>query len=160
MNDETSPAVRVFALGGLGEIGLNSMIVSAGKDAFFIDAGLMFPDDSMPGVDVVIPDMDVVLQQDLTIHGYVLTHGHEDHIGALPYALKKIPAPVFATGLTMGLGGEQTQRIRIAGLQRPGRLYQLKRPIDLGTISHRFSSQCATPLQMVWGWPLRPRPGC
>ena len=90
-------------MGGLGEIGLNMMAVALDKDAFIIDAGLMFPDDSMPGVDLVIPDLEPVLRQEWNILGIVLTHGHEDHIGALPYVLKKVSAPVYATYLTMGL---------------------------------------------------------
>jgi ribonuclease J len=79
------------------------MVVAVGTDAVIIDSGLMFPDDSMPGVDVVIPDVDVILRQGWYIHGIILTHGHEDHIGALPYTLRKISAPIYATGLTMGL---------------------------------------------------------
>ncbi|MGB6063520.1 MAG: ribonuclease J [Desulfomonilaceae bacterium] len=103
MSDDLIPKLRVLPLGGLGEIGLNMMVVVLGKEAFVIDTGLMFPDESMPGVDIVIPDLEVVIRQDWNIRGIVLTHGHEDHIGALPYVLKKIPAPVYATGLTMGL---------------------------------------------------------
>ncbi len=94
--------LRVLALGGLGEIGMNMMVVAFGLDAIVIDSGLMFPDDSMPGIDLVIPDVDILTKQNLKIHGIVLTHGHEDHIGALPYTLKKIQAPIFATALTMG----------------------------------------------------------
>lgn len=103
MATETPHTLRVLPLGGLGEIGLNMMIVAFGNDAFIIDTGLMFPDESMPGVDIVIPDLEVALRQSWNILGIVLTHGHEDHIGALPYVLKKIPAPIYATSLTMGL---------------------------------------------------------
>ena len=94
--------LKVLPLGGLGEIGLNMMAVVYDKDAVLIDAGLMFPDESMPGVDIVIPDLDVILRQGWNILGIILTHGHEDHIGALPYVLKKISVPVYATRLTMG----------------------------------------------------------
>ncbi|MFH1112412.1 MAG: ribonuclease J [Pseudomonadota bacterium] len=103
MSDDSRLKLRVLPLGGLGEIGLNMMIVALGKDAFIIDTGLMFPDESMPGVDKVIPDLDVVIRQDWNVLGIILTHGHLDHIGALPYVLKKIPAPIYATRLTMGL---------------------------------------------------------
>ncbi len=103
MDDTNNPTVQLLPLGGVGEIGMNMMVVAFGKDAFIIDSGLMFPDDSMPGVDLVIPDVDVILRRGWNIHGIVLTHGHEDHIGALPYVLRKISAPIFATGLTMGL---------------------------------------------------------
>lgn len=94
--------LKVLPLGGLGEIGLNMMAVVLDKDAVVIDAGLMFPDESMPGVDIVIPDFDIILRQGWNILGIILTHGHEDHIGALPYVLKKVSVPVYATGLTMG----------------------------------------------------------
>lgn len=103
MSENESPKLRVLPVGGLGEIGLNMMVVTLGRDAFIIDSGLMFPDDSMPGVDIVIPDVDAVLEREWNILGIVLTHGHEDHIGALPYILKKMPVPVHATSLTMGL---------------------------------------------------------
>jgi ribonuclease J len=103
MTTNTTQTLKFLPLGGLGEIGLNMMIVAFGQDAFIIDTGLMFPDESMPGIDIVIPDLEVALRQNWNILGIVLTHGHEDHIGALPYVLKKIPAPVYATGLTMGL---------------------------------------------------------
>lgn len=141
MNDDNCSSVRVLALGGLGEIGLNTMIVSVGKDAFIIDSGLMFPDDSMPGVDVVIPDMDLVLQQDLTIHGFVLTHGHEDHIGALPYALKKVPAPVFTTGLTMGLVENKLNEFGLLNTTTRN-VVSPDTPIDLGPFHIDFFAMC------------------
>ena len=94
--------LKILPLGGLGEIGLNMMAVVFENDAILIDAGLMFPDESMPGVDIVIPDLDVIFRQGWNILGIILTHGHEDHIGALPYVLKKISVPVYATELTTG----------------------------------------------------------
>lgn len=94
--------LRILPFGGLGEIGLNMMVVAWGRDAFIIDCGLMFPDDSMPGVDFVIPDLDWLTEFDWNVLGIIITHAHEDHIGALPFVLKKISAPVFATALTMG----------------------------------------------------------
>ncbi len=103
MTYSSNTTLKILPLGGLGEIGLNMMAVFYENDAFIIDAGLMFPDESMPGVDIVIPDLDVLVSRNLNVLGIVLTHGHEDHIGALPYVLKKIPAPLYATGLTMGL---------------------------------------------------------
>src|SRR5882762_2124869 len=82
------PSVRLIPLGGLGEIGLNMMLIESGDDVVAVDCGLMFPDDELPGVDYVIPDFSYALAKRERFHGVVLTHGHEDHIGALPYLLK------------------------------------------------------------------------
>ena len=80
--------LRIIPLGGLGEIGLNMMVFEYGTTLFVIDAGLMFPEDYMLGVDFVIPDLDYIKKNQSLISGIVLTHAHEDHIGALPYLLK------------------------------------------------------------------------
>jgi ribonuclease J len=95
--------LKVIPLGGLGEIGLNMMVVEQGPDLLVIDAGLMFPDDYMPGVDLVIPDFTYLKENQEKIRGIILTHGHEDHIGAVPFFLKQFPVPVFGTGFTLGL---------------------------------------------------------
>jgi len=95
--------LKIIPLGGLGEIGLNMMVFEYGDTLFVVDAGLMFPEDYMLGVDFVIPDMDYLRQNQSRVAGIVLTHAHEDHIGALPYLLKDIKAPVFGTPLTLGL---------------------------------------------------------
>jgi ribonuclease J len=92
-----------MALGGLGEIGLNMMVAEMKDTMFIIDAGLMFPEDHMLGVDYVIPDIAYVRQNQKKIAGIVLTHAHEDHIGALPYLLRDIHAPVFSTPFTLGV---------------------------------------------------------
>ncbi len=94
---------RIIPLGGLGEIGLNMMVFEYGETMFIIDAGLMFPEDYMLGVDYVIPEMEYIKQNHTKISGIVLTHAHEDHIGALPYLLKVVQAPVFGTSFTLGL---------------------------------------------------------
>jgi ribonuclease J len=95
--------LKIIPLGGLGEIGLNMMVFEYGGTIFVIDAGLMFPEDYMLGVDFVIPDIDYLRQNQSSIAGIVLTHAHEDHIGALPYLLKELRAPVFGTPFTLGL---------------------------------------------------------
>jgi ribonuclease J len=95
--------LKIIPLGGLGEIGLNTMAVECQDTMFVIDAGLMFPEDYMLGVDYVIPDMTYLKQNVKKIAGIVLTHAHEDHIGALPYLLRDVPAPVFGTAFTLGM---------------------------------------------------------
>ena len=95
--------LKIIPLGGLGEIGLNMMVFEYGGTIFVIDAGLMFPEDYMLGVDFVIPDIDYLRENQSSIAGIVLTHAHEDHIGALPYLLKELRAPVFGTPFTLGL---------------------------------------------------------
>src|SRR5712691_2761053 len=81
------PAVRLIPLGGLGEIGLNMMLMESGDDVIAVDCGLMFPDDDLPGIDYVIPDFSYALAKPDALRAVFLTHGHADHIGALPYLL-------------------------------------------------------------------------
>ena len=95
--------LKVRFLGGVGEIGKNMTALEYGKDIIVIDAGLTFPSENMPGVDLVIPDDSYLVQNKNKIKGIVITHGHEDHIGALPYLMQDIKAPVFGTKLTLTL---------------------------------------------------------
>jgi ribonuclease J len=106
--------LKIIALGGLGEIGLNMMVLEYGSTMFILDAGLMFPEDYMLGVDFVIPDMDYIRLHQDRIAGIVLTHGHEDHIGALPYLLKETSAPVFGTPFTLGLVRHKLEELDMA----------------------------------------------
>jgi len=97
------PLLKIIPLGGLGEIGMNMMVFEYGDTMFVVDSGLMFPEDYMLGVDFVIPNLDYIRQNRSKFAAIVLTHAHEDHIGALPYLLKEIKVPVFGTPFTLGL---------------------------------------------------------
>lgn len=95
--------LQIIPLGGLGEIGKNMTVIRYDNQMIVIDAGLAFPEDDMPGIDIVIPDYSYLVDNKDVLLGIFLTHGHEDHIGTLPFLLKDIDAPVFGTNLTMGL---------------------------------------------------------
>jgi ribonuclease J len=95
--------LRIIPLGGLGEIGKNMMALEYGNDIIVIDAGLMFPGEETPGVDLLIPDISYLLERQKNLRGIVITHGHEDHIGALPYILSRLAPPIYATRFTREL---------------------------------------------------------
>ena len=98
-----STPLKIISLGGLDEIGKNMTVYEYGSDIFIIDCGMTFPDAEMPGVDIVIPDFSYVVKNADRVKGLVITHGHEDHIGGIPYLLKMLNCPVYATKLTVGL---------------------------------------------------------
>ena len=97
------PHLRIIPLGGMQEIGKNMMVFEYGDDIVVVDAGLMFPDQSMFGVDLLIQDISYLRERRHHVRGYVITHGHEDHTGALPYIQSEVPAPIYAAPLTRGL---------------------------------------------------------
>ncbi|MBR6510427.1 MAG: ribonuclease J [Clostridia bacterium] len=100
---EPPKPVKIIPLGGLGEIGKNITLYEYDGDMFLVDCGMSFPDEEMPGIDIVIPDFTYVLENKDKIKGLVVTHGHEDHIGAIPYLLTNFNLPIYATKLTIGL---------------------------------------------------------
>jgi ribonuclease J len=116
--------LRVIPLGGLGEIGLNCMLFDGGDSALLLDAGLLFPDDTMLGVDYVVPDFSVLKETAPHMDALLLTHGHEDHIGAIPFLLQEFDIPVYGTRLTLGL---LRHRLAEHGLEGTARLHPIAR---------------------------------
>ena len=108
-----SPRLRYLPLGGLGEVGINMWALEWENKALVVDAGLMFPQEDMLGIDLVLPDISYLLQRDREVLGIFLTHGHEDHIGGLPFALRKLNVPVYGTRLTLGLVKPKLREHRI-----------------------------------------------
>ncbi len=107
--------LKIIPLGGLGEIGKNMMVLEFGEDIIVIDSGLMFPNEEMLGIDLVIPDISYLLENREKIRGIVITHAHEDHIGALPYVLPQINVPIYCTRLAKGLiSGKLKERKALA----------------------------------------------
>jgi ribonuclease J len=122
--------LRVVPLGGLGEIGLNCLVLQCGGEAIAIDCGVMFPDASLLGIDLVIPELEYLRQLGTGFRGFVITHGHEDHIGALPYALRDLNVPIYATPMAAGL---ITARLREHGLEQSADL-RVYRPGERWTL--------------------------
>lgn len=102
-NEIMKEKLKIIPLGGLNEIGKNMTVIEYGNDIVVIDCGLAFPDDDMLGVDLVIPDTTYLKRNLKKVRGYLITHGHEDHIGAIPYVLREVNAPIYATRLTCGI---------------------------------------------------------
>ena len=130
--------VRIIPLGGLNEIGKNMTCYECDNDMFIVDCGLAFPDENMLGVDIVIPDFAYVTKNNKEkVRGIFITHGHEDHIGALPYLLKEVNAPVYATRLTIGL---IKNKLKEHGLLGTVQLVEVKArdTIKVGSMSVEF----------------------
>ncbi len=107
------PRLKIIPLGGLSEIGKNMMVMEYENDIIIIDVGLMFPKEEMLGIDLVIPDFSYLLEKRENIKGIIITHGHEDHIGALPYLLSQLNVPVYSTKLTQGLISVKLKQRRV-----------------------------------------------
>ena len=110
---KTAKKLKIIPLGGVGEIGKNMTVIEYGSDIIIVDCGMSFPDEEMPGIDVVIPDMTYIEKNAANVRGILITHGHEDHIGAVPYALQKLNVPVYATKLTIALIEQKLTEIKV-----------------------------------------------
>ncbi len=151
--------LQIIPLGGLGEVGKNMTVLRYKNEIVIIDSGLMFPEDEMLGIDVVIPDITYLMENKGLIKGIVLTHGHEDHIGALPYVLKEINVPVYGTRLTLGLVQEKLKENGVSGAKlniiKPRDTFKLGKYfyIDTFKVSHSIPDAIGlairTPLGVV-----------
>lgn len=154
----TKTSLRVIPLGGLGEIGRNMMLFEYGDDIIVVDVGLMFPEEEMFGVDLVIPDFSYLEENSEKLRGVFLTHGHEDHVGALPYFCRDFSAPIYGTRLTQGL-----VRVKLQDHKLPTEVLQEVRPgeiveagafqVEFFSVAHSIPDACGliirTPLGTV-----------
>ena len=140
-NSSADQPLRIIPLGGVGEIGKNMMVLEYDERLLVIDAGLMFPESDMYGVDIVIPDIAYLVERAEQVEGIILTHGHEDHIGALPYVLQQIDVPVYGTRLTLGLA---EVKLRQHGLLSDAQLYTITSNdvLELGPFTVEFFHVC------------------
>ncbi|WP_294795516.1 ribonuclease J [uncultured Fenollaria sp.] len=134
-----SNKLRIIPLGGLNEIGKNITLIECDNDIVICDCGMTFPEDEMLGVDIVIPDITYLEKNKERIKGIVLTHGHEDHIGAIPYVLKKIHVPIYGTRLTLGL---LENKLKEHNLKPKMHVVNFNDKVRLGKIVVEFIRQC------------------
>ncbi|WP_268999074.1 ribonuclease J [Paenibacillus athensensis] len=129
--------LSIFALGGVNEIGKNMYAVQMGDDIVVIDCGSKFPDESLLGIDLIIPDIAYLLENTSKVRGLLVTHGHEDHIGAIPYVLKQLNMPIYATRLTLGL---ISAKLKEAGLAGDVKLHEIdaSSEVQLGAMRATF----------------------
>ncbi len=132
LNLSTNAKVRITPLGGLGEIGGNMMVIETDTSAIIIDVGMSFPDDDMHGVDILIPDFTYIRQIKDKIKGVVITHGHEDHIGAIPYMFKELQFPIYGTSLPLEMIGSKFDEHKIREYRSLFRLIQKRVPVKIG----------------------------
>ena len=144
-----NPRLQIIPLGGLGEIGKNLTVFEYMDDIIVVDLGSIFPREDMPGVDLVIPDFTYLEKNQHKIRGYFFTHGHEDHIGAVPYILRKIPAPMYGTKLTLALCEHKLKEHRLAGVAdlcvvEPGDVVEAGSfKVEFVRVNHSIAGACA-----------------
>src|SRR3712207_6463553 len=121
--------LHVIPLGGLGEIGLNAMVIACRGEMLLIDCGLMFPPIGTLGVDIILPDFTYLRRNASLLKGILLTHGHEDHVGALPFLLNEVPVPVYGTRFTLGM---VRGRLEEYGIEADLREIEPRHPFPVG----------------------------
>ncbi len=126
MKNENNSRVKVIPLGGMEQIGMNMTVIEFEDNIIVVDCGLSFPSDDMLGIDLVIPDITYLKENVDKVKGFVFTHGHEDHIGAVPYILKELNAPLYGTKLTMALIDHKLKEHNILGLNLLGQTIVLQ----------------------------------
>ncbi len=132
-----SIGLKIIPLGGLGEIGLNMAVFEYGDDIVIVDCGLMFPEPDMLGIDIVIPDITYLTDRPEKVRAILLTHGHEDHIGALPFVLRQINPPIYGTALTLGFVKEKLKEYELDN-KVDLRVVRPRDVVDLGVFSVEF----------------------
>lgn len=147
--------VQIIPLGGMGEIGKNMTVIRYGDEIIVVDSGLMFPEDDMLGIDLVIPDIAYLLENREMVKAIVLTHGHEDHIGALPYVLKQLNVPVYGTRLTLGILEGRLKETNVAADLRavkPGDQIQIDNfKVGFIRVSHSIADSVALAIKTPVG---------
>ena len=152
-----SETLRVIPLGGLGEIGRNMMLYEFGDDMIVVDVGLMFPEEEMLGVDLVIPEISYIMRNPEKLKAVFLTHGHEDHIGALPFLLKEVNVPVFCTRLTRGLVEVKLKEHRLLDethvtTAEPGTVVEVGPfTVEFFSVSHSIPDACGLIIETPLG---------
>ena len=157
---ESKSKVKVISLGGLGEIGKNITAIEYGNEIVVVDCGMAFPDEEMYGIDIVIPDITYLINNRDKVKGFFLTHGHEDHIGALPYILKQINVPLYGTKLTLGLVESKLQEHNILSdcelnVVKPGDIIKVDNmSVEFIRTNHSIADSCSlaisTPLGVIF----------
>jgi ribonuclease J len=117
MDVRSDATLRVIPLGGLGEIGMNLMVYECGEDAVLVDCGMMFPDAATLGVDVIVPDMTYLFENASKVRALFLTHGHEDHIGAVPFLVERLPVPIYGMPLALGFVADKLEEFGIEEIE-------------------------------------------